>query len=133
MCISHKSINSQWYNPAQFTVLQSPPITVLYTNTKLHFHTQNFTSIALDSSDNAGRNSLSGRKHVHDAAITVFQVKSSIMKSKPTMSSTDIQAITNYEKLKCQGIVSFHYNQKAPSIDYIFGWLGAIHKPSNSW
>ena len=92
-----------------------------YSSLHSHFHTQNFTSVALDSSDNAGRNSLSGRKHVHDAAIPVFQVKSSIMKSRPTMSSTDIQAIANYEKLKCQGIVSFHYNQKPPSIDYIFG------------
>ena len=79
-----------------------------------HFNTQSFTTLALDSSDNADRNSLSGRKHVHDAVITVFQVKPSTMKSKPTMSSSDISAIKNLEKRKCQEIVSFHYNKKLP-------------------
>ena len=64
-----------------------------------HLHTQSFMCVALDSSDNAERKSLSGRKHAHDAAITGFQVKSSAMKSKATMSSTDMLAIKNLEKL----------------------------------
>ena len=96
MCINYKSINSQWFNLGKCTVLQSLPIAVFLSS---HLHTQSFMCVALDSSDNAERKSLSGRKHTHDAAITVFQLKSSTMKSEATMSSTDILAIKNLEKL----------------------------------
>ena len=34
------------------------------------------------------------------------------MKSKPTVSFTDISAVKNIEKRECQETVSFHYNQK---------------------
>ena len=79
-----------------------------------HFDAKSVATVALDSSGNADRNSLSGRRHVHDAVLIIFQVKPSIMKSKPTMNSNDIKVIKNLEKLKCQQIVSFHYNQKLP-------------------
>ena len=111
MHISYKSIKSQWSNLARFTVLQSFSVAVPLLN---NFDTQIFTIVAPDNSDNADRNSLSGRKHAHDSVITVSQVKPSTMKSKPTMSSTDISATKNLEKLKCQEILSFHYNQKFP-------------------
>ena len=96
MAINYKSINSQWFNLGKCTVLQSLPIAVCLSS---HLHTQSFFCVAPDSSGNAERKSLSGRKHAHDAAITVSQVKSSTMKSKATMSSTDILAIKNLEKL----------------------------------
>ena len=111
MCISYNSIKSHWSNFAKYTVFQSFPIAVPLPS---HFDTQSFTIVALDNSDKADRSGLSGRKHAHDAVITVFQVKPWNMKSKPTMSFTDIWAIRNLEKLKCQEIVSFHYNQKLP-------------------
>ena len=79
-----------------------------------HYDTKSFTTVALDSFGNADRNSLSERKQGHGAALTVFQVKLSIMKFKPTMSSKDMSAIKNLEKLKCQQIVSFHQNQSLP-------------------
>ena len=47
------------------------------------------------------------RKDVDDTVITVFQVKPSTMKSKPTMTFTDVSTIKNLERLKCQEIVSF--------------------------
>ena len=77
-----------------------------------HFDIQNFTIVALDSSDSAERNSISGRKYVHDPVATDFQVIPSTIKSKSTMSSADASAIKNLGKLKWQEIVSFHYNQQ---------------------
>ena len=47
------------------------------------------------------------RKDVDDTVITDFQVKPSTMKSKPTMTFTDVSTIKNLERLKCQEIVSF--------------------------
>ena len=78
------------------------------------FDTQSFAVVALDSSDNADRNNLSGKKHARDAFITAFQVKPSALKSKPTIAFNDKSAVKNLEKLKCQEILSFHYNQKLP-------------------
>ena len=75
-----------------------------------HFDTQSFTIVVLDRSYNADRNSLSGRRHAHDDVITVFQVKPSTMKSKARMRPTEISDIKNFGELKCQEIVSLHYN-----------------------
>ena len=108
MCISYKLIKSQWSNLAKSTFLQSLPVAVPLPS---HYDTKSFTTVALDIFGNADRNSLSERKQGHGAALIVFQVKLSIMKLKPTMSSKDISAIKNLEKLKCQQIVSFHQNQ----------------------
>ena len=72
MRISYKSIKSQWSNLTRFTVLQSLSVAVPPPS---HFDTQSFITAAVDNSDNAERNSLSGRKYAHDAVITVFQVK----------------------------------------------------------
>ena len=105
MCISYKSIKSQWSNVAKSTVLQSLPVAVPLPS---HFDTQSFTIAALDNSHNAEKNSLSRRKHTHDAVIIVFQVKPLTIKSKPTMSFTDILTIKNLEKIKCQEMLSFH-------------------------
>ena len=87
---------------AKSTVLQCLPAAVPLPS---HLDTQNLTIVVLDNSDNANRNNLSGRKHVHDGVITVFQAKASTIKSKPTISSTDISAIKNVQKLKCQEII----------------------------
>ena len=35
---------------------------------------QSFTILSLDNSDNADKNSLSGRKHAYDTVITVFEI-----------------------------------------------------------
>ena len=58
VCIRCKWIKSQWSDLAKFTFLQSLPVA---TPLPRHFDTQGFTVVALDSSSNADRNSLSGR------------------------------------------------------------------------
>ena len=69
--------------------------------------TQYFTLTAMDSCDNANKNSLSRLKHAHDTALIVFQVKPKTWRSKPTMTSIDISGIKSSDKLKCQEINLF--------------------------
>ena len=107
ICISCKSIKPQWSNLSKFTVLQSLSVAFPLHS---HFDTQSFTIVVLDRSYSADRNSLSGRRHAHDDVITVFQVKPSTMKYKPRMRPTEISDIKNFGELKCQEIVSLHYN-----------------------
>ena len=109
MCISYK-VKSQWSNLAKLLFFTACQLQFVYLVTSMHKALHK----ALGHANNTDRNSLSGRKHVHNVVITVFQVKPSTMKCKPTISFTDISAIKNLEKLKCQEIVSFHYNQKLP-------------------
>ena len=97
-------MNSQQSNLVKCTVFKNYQLKFLYLVTSI--------TAAPDSINNDDRNSLSGMKHVHDTAMTAFQVKASTMKSKPKMSSTDISTIKNLSKRKCQEVVSFHYNQK---------------------
>ena len=77
MRISYKSIKSQRSNLGKLTVFQNLLVAVPLS---IHFDTKRFTIVALDSSDNASKNSLSGAKHAHDFVIIVFQVKPSTMK-----------------------------------------------------
>lgn len=69
VCIRYKSIKSQWSDLTKFTFLQSLPVA---TPLPRHFDTKGFTIVALDSSGNADRNNLSGRKHARDIVITAF-------------------------------------------------------------
>ena len=54
---------------AKYTVLKSKDVYVPLSN---HFSKSSFTIAAFENFDNTDRNSLSGTKHSHDTAITVF-------------------------------------------------------------
>ena len=57
---------------AKYTILKSKDDNVPLLS---HFSASSFTIAAFDNFDNADRNSLSGTKHAHDTAVTIFQVK----------------------------------------------------------
>ena len=69
---------------AKYTILKSKDDNVLLPS---HFNASSFTIAVFDNFDNTDSNSLSGKKHAHDTAITIFQVKpqNPISKPKKTM------------------------------------------------
>ena len=62
----------------------------------------------MDSFDNADKSSLSGKMHAHDTAITLFQVQLGKYIQKPQKDSLDLTNASNFNKLLCQEIHSFH-------------------------
>jgi len=67
-----------------------------------------FTVAAFDNFDNADRNSLSGTKHAHDTAITLFQEVPVNEVSKPDKTSVDLSRVKSLSKLPCQDISPFN-------------------------
>ena len=63
---------------------------------------------ASDNFDHSDRSSLSGTKHTHDTAITLFQVKRAVKICKPSKSKVDLTSVKDLGKLPCQEIVNFY-------------------------
>ena len=68
----------------------------------------------MDNFDNADKNSLSGRMHAHDTAVTLFQVQPDKHTQKPPKHSLDLTNAPNLGKLLGQEIHSFYSSQKLP-------------------
>ena len=96
---------------AKYTVLHSSECHVPLLS---HFERDCFTLAAMDNFDNADKNSISGRMHEHDTAITLFQVQPDMHIQKPPKVSLDLTNAPNLNKLLCQEIHSFHSSQKLP-------------------
>ena len=57
---------------AKYTILKSKDDNLPLLS---HYSASSFTIATFNNFDNTDRNSLSGTKHAHDTAITIFQVK----------------------------------------------------------
>ena len=69
---------------------------------------------AMDKFDNADKNGFSGRMHIHDTAIKLFQVQPDNHIQKPQKDSLDLTNAANLNKLLYQEIHSFHFCQRFP-------------------
>ena len=58
-----------------------------------HFSKSSFTIATFDNFDNRDRNSLPGKKHSHDTAITVFQEKPPNSINTPKKSTIKLKSI----------------------------------------
>ena len=63
------------------------------------------------------KNSLSGRMHVYDLALTLFQVQPGNHTQKPQKDSLDLTNVPNLNKLFCQEIHYFHSSKNLPLSD----------------
>ena len=109
--ISYKVMKELRKDLAKYKALQSSQSHVSLPS---HFDKNCFTSAAMDNFDNADKNSLSGRMHAHDTAITLFQVQPDNHIHKPPKDSLDLTNAPNLNKLLCQEIHSFHSSEKLP-------------------
>ena len=71
----------------------------------------------MDNYGNTDKNSLSGRMHDHDTAITLFQVQPDNHIQKFPKDSLDLTSALNLNKLLFQEIRFFHSSQKLPLSD----------------
>ena len=101
-------------NLAKYTVFQSSqshvPLPNLFDKNCLAF-------AATDNYGNLDKNSLSGRIHAHDTAITLFQVQLDHHIQKLSKDTLDLTNALNLNKLLFQEIHSFHSSQKLPLSD----------------
>ena len=72
---------------------------------------------AMDNFGNVDKNSLSGRMHGHNTAITWFQVQQENHIQKPPKDSLDLTNALNLNKLLFQEIYPFHFSLKLPLSD----------------
>ena len=105
--VSYKIMKTMRADIAKYTILKSKDDHVPLPS---HFHKSSFTIAAFDIFDNTDRNSLSGTKHSHDTAMTVFQEKPPNSINKPKKSAIEIKSIKKLQKRKCQEFVSFNPN-----------------------
>ena len=105
--VSYKTMKTMRADIAKHTILKSQDHHVPLPS---NFSKSSFTIAAFDNFDNTDRNSLSGTKHSHDTAITVFQEKSPNSINKPKKSAIELKSIKKLQKLKCQELVSFNPN-----------------------
>ena len=101
-------------DPAKYTVFQSSRSHVPLPN---HFDKNCFAFSARDNYDNADKNSLSGRMHIHDTAITLFKVQPDNHIQKIPKDSLDLTNALNLNKLLFQEIHVLHSSQKIPLSD----------------
>ena len=105
--VSYKIMKPMSADIAKYTILKSKDDQVPL---RSHFSKSSFTIAAFDNFDNADRNSLSGTKHSHNAAIAVFQEKPPNSINKPMKSAIELKSIKKLQKLKCQELVFFNSN-----------------------
>ena len=82
---------------AKYTILKSKNDNVPLPS---HFSATSFTTAPFDNFDNTDRNSLSGTKHTHDTAITIFQVKPQNPICKPKKSTVKLKSIKKRQKVQ---------------------------------
>ena len=109
--VSYKTMKILESDIAKYTILKSKDDNVPLPS---RFSASSFTIGAFDNFDNTDRNSLSGTKHAHDIAITIFQVKPQNPISKPKKSIVELKSIKKLQKLKCQELVFF--DSKGPNL-----------------
>ena len=104
---NYKTMKNMRAVVAKYAILMSKDVHVPLPS---HFSKFLFTIAAVDNFDYTDRNSLSGTKHSHDTAITVFQEKPLTSVCKPKKSDVELKSIKKLQKLKCQEVVFFSSN-----------------------
>ena len=72
------------------------------------------------------KNSLSGRMHVYDIALTLFQVQPGNHTQKPQKDSLDLTNVPNLNKLVCQEIHYFHSSKNLPLVTHFKSKMSCI-------
>ena len=111
--VSYKTMKSMRADIAKYTILKSKDVHVPLPS---HFSKPSFTIAAFGNFDNTDRNSLSGTKHSHDTAVTVFQEKPLTSVGKSKKSDVELKSIKKIQKLKCQEVVFFSLNSPRLSL-----------------
>ena len=99
--VIYKTMKSMRADIAKYTILKSKDVHV-----PSHFTKSSFTIAAFDNFDNTDRNSLSGTKHSHDTAITVFQEKPLTSVYKPKKNDVELKTQRNFKNSNVKKLFS---------------------------
>ena len=91
--VSFKTMKTMRSDIAKHTILKSKDDNLPLPG---HFRASSFTIAACDNFDNTGRNTLSGTKHAHDTATTIFQGKPQNPISKPKRALLNRKVSINF-------------------------------------
>ena len=107
--VSYKTMKQHRADLAKYTIVKSSETGVPIPS---HFSPSVFTIAAFDNFDYSDRSSLSGTKHTHDTAITLFQMKPTVKIAKAAKGSVELSTVKDLGKLPCQEVVDFYTNRR---------------------